>query len=95
MLLANIKRKSPGPIVDEGTQGAVILMPLQCLERFRGFHMTVFTKKELQAQINNIDTRIALLKLPSVTEDERNQADLQKLNAARSELLEKMKVAPE
>jgi hypothetical protein len=57
--------------------------------------MTVFTKKELQAQINNIDTRIALLKLPSVTEDERNQADLQKLNAARSELLEKMKVAPE
>jgi hypothetical protein len=57
--------------------------------------MAVFTKKELQRQINNIDTRIALLKLPSVTEDERKQADLQKLNAIRNELLEKMKVAPE
>ena len=59
--------------------------------------MTLLTKKELQTQINNIDTRIALLKLPTVTieEDERNQADLQKLNAARSELLEKIKVAPE
>jgi hypothetical protein len=59
--------------------------------------MTVFTKKEIQMQINNIDTRIALLKLPTVTieEGERIQADLQKLNAARSELLEKMKVAPE
>jgi hypothetical protein len=57
--------------------------------------MAVFTKKELQRQINNIDTRIALLKLPSVTEDERNQADLQKLSAIRNELLEKMKVAPE
>jgi len=59
--------------------------------------MTVFTKKELKAQINNIDTRIALLKLPTVTieEGERIQAELQKLNAARNELLEKMKVAPE
>jgi len=58
--------------------------------------MTLLTKKELQTQINNIDTRIALLKLPTVTieEDERNQADLQKLNAARSELLEKIKVVP-
>ena len=58
--------------------------------------MTVFTKKELQAQIDNIDTRIALLKLPTVTieEGERNQAELQKLNAARSELLEKIKVVP-
>jgi hypothetical protein len=55
-----------------------------------------FTKKELQAQINNIETRIALLKLPTVTieEGERNQAELQKLNAARSELLEKIKVVP-
>jgi hypothetical protein len=55
-----------------------------------------FTKTELQAQINNIDTRIALLKLPTVTieEGERNQAELQKLNAARSELLEKIKVVP-
>jgi hypothetical protein len=59
--------------------------------------MAVFTKKELQRQINNIDTRIALLKLPSVTieEGERIQVELQKLSAARSELLEKMKVAPE
>ena len=59
--------------------------------------MTVFTKKELKAQSNNIDTRIALLKLPTVTieEGERIQAELQKLNAARSELLEKMKIAPE
>jgi hypothetical protein len=59
--------------------------------------MRVFTKKEIQMQINNIDTRIALLKLPTVTseESERIQADLQKLNAARNELLEKMKVAPE
>jgi uncharacterized small protein (DUF1192 family) len=59
--------------------------------------MTVFTKKELQTQLNNIDTRIALLKLPTVTieEGERIQAELQKLNAARSELLEKMRVAPE
>jgi uncharacterized small protein (DUF1192 family) len=59
--------------------------------------MRVFTKKELQAQINNIDTRIALLKLPNPTteEGERIQAELQKLDAARGELLEKMKVAPE
>ena len=59
--------------------------------------MTVFNKKELQTQIDNIDTRIALLKLPTVTieETERIQAELQKLNAARSELLEKMKIAPE
>jgi uncharacterized small protein (DUF1192 family) len=59
--------------------------------------MRVFTKKEIQMQINNIDTRIALLKLPTVTteESERIQANLQKLNAARAELLEKMKVAPE
>jgi hypothetical protein len=59
--------------------------------------MTVFTKKELQTQIDNIDTRIALLKLPTVTieEGERIQAELQKLNAARTELLEKMKIAPE
>jgi hypothetical protein len=59
--------------------------------------MTVFTKKELQAQINNIDTRIALLKLPTVTieEGERIQAEIQKLNAARSKLVAKMKVAPE
>jgi hypothetical protein len=64
---------------------------------YKGFHMTVFTKKELQTQINNIDTRVALLKLPTVTieEGERIRAELQKLNAARSELLEKMKVAPE
>jgi len=59
--------------------------------------MTAFTKKELQAQIDNVDTRIALLKLPTVTieEGERIQEELQKLNAARSELLEKIKVAPE
>ena len=59
--------------------------------------MATFTKKELQRQINNIDTRIALLKLPTVTieEGERVEAELQKLNAARNELLEKMKVAPE
>jgi hypothetical protein len=59
--------------------------------------MTAFTKKELQAQIDNVDTRIALLKLPTVTieEGERIQEELQKLSAARSELLEKMKVAPE
>ncbi len=49
--------------------------------------MTVFTKKELQAQI----------KLPTVTieEGKRIQEELQRLNAARSELLEKVKVAPE
>jgi hypothetical protein len=60
-------------------------------------YMTVFTKTELKAQINNIDTRIALLKLPTVTieEGERIQAELQKLNAARSKLVEKMKVAPD
>jgi hypothetical protein len=59
--------------------------------------MTVFNKKELQTQIDNIDTRIALLKLPKVTieEGERIQEELQKLSAARSELLEKMKVAAE
>ena len=59
--------------------------------------MTVFTKTELKAQINNIDTRIALLKLPTVTieEGERIHAELQKLNAARSKLVEKMKVAPD
>ena len=58
--------------------------------------MTAFTKKELQTQIDNVDTRIALLKLPTVTieEGERIQEELQKLNAARSELLEKMKIAP-
>jgi len=61
------------------------------------FNMATFTKKELQTQINNIDTRIALLKLPTVTieEGERVEAELQKLNAARNELLEKMRVAPE
>jgi hypothetical protein len=59
--------------------------------------MRAFTKKELQVQIHNIDTRIALLKLPNVKaeEGERIQAELQRLHAARSELLEKMKVAPE
>jgi hypothetical protein len=59
--------------------------------------MRAFTKKELQVQIHNIDTRIALLKLPNVKaeEGERIQAELQRLNVARSELLEKMKVAPE
>ena len=59
--------------------------------------MPSFTRKELQRQINNIDTRIALLKLPTVTteEGERVEAELQKLNAARNELLEKMKIAPE
>jgi hypothetical protein len=67
------------------------------LGRSSGIDMTVFTKKELQTQIDNIDTRIALLKLPTVTieEGERIQAELQKLNAARTELLEKMKIAPE
>jgi hypothetical protein len=59
--------------------------------------MATFTKKELQTQINNIDTRIALLKLPTVTleEGERVEAELKKLNVARNELLEKMEVAPE
>ena len=59
------------------------------------FHMATFTKKELQTQINNIDTRIALLKLPTVAieDGERVEAELQRLNAARNELLEKMKVA--
>jgi uncharacterized membrane protein YcaP (DUF421 family) len=59
--------------------------------------IATFTKKELQTQINNIDTRIALLKLPTVTieEGERVEAELQKLNTARNELLEKMRVAPE
>ena len=59
--------------------------------------MTPFTKRELQTQINNIDTRIALLKLPTVTKEEAEkiQAELEKLNAARNELLEKLKVAPE
>ena len=58
--------------------------------------MTPFTKRELQTQINNIDTRIALLKLPTVTKEEAEkiQAELEKLNAARNELLEKLKVAP-
>ncbi len=57
---------------------------------------TLFTKKELQAQIESINTRIAKLKkLPTVTIDVQNQADLQKLNALRSDLLEKLKVAPE
>jgi hypothetical protein len=57
--------------------------------------MATFTKKELQKQINNIDTRIALLKLPMVAieDGERVEAELQRLNAARNELLEKMKVA--
>jgi ribosome-binding protein aMBF1 (putative translation factor) len=59
--------------------------------------MTPFTKRELQTQINNIHTRIALLKLPTVTneEAERIQAEREKLDAARNELLEKLKVAPE
>jgi hypothetical protein len=59
--------------------------------------MTAFTKRELQTQINNIDTRIALLKLQTATIEEgvRTQAELQRLMAARNELLEKMKVAPE
>ena len=59
--------------------------------------MATFTKKELQTQINNIDSRIALLKLPTVTieEGERVEAELKKLNVARNELLEKMEVAPE
>jgi hypothetical protein len=59
--------------------------------------MAVFTKKELQMQINNVDIRIALLKLPTVSkeEGEKIQVALQKLNSARNELLEKMKVAPE
>jgi hypothetical protein len=57
--------------------------------------MATFTKKELQTQINNIDTRIALLKLPTAATEggERVEAELQRLNAARNELLEKMKVA--
>ena len=57
--------------------------------------MATFTKKDLQKQINNIDTRIALLTLPTVAieEGERVEAELQRLNAARHELLEKMKVA--
>lgn len=61
------------------------------------FHMATFTKKELKTQINKTDTRIALLKLHEVTIEEggRVDAELQKLNAARSELLEKMKVATE
>jgi hypothetical protein len=59
--------------------------------------MATFAKKKLQTQINNINTRIALLRLPAVTIEEggRVEAELQKLNAARNELLEKMKVAPE
>ena len=59
--------------------------------------MTVFTKKELHTQINNVDTRIALLKLPTVSkeESEKIETELQELNAARNELLEKMKVVPE
>jgi hypothetical protein len=61
------------------------------------FHMATFTKKELQKQINNIDTRIALLKLPTVAieDGERVEGELRRLNAARNELLEKMKVATE
>jgi hypothetical protein len=57
--------------------------------------MATFTKKELQKQINNIDTRIALLKLPTVAieDGEWVETELQRLNAARNELLEKMKVA--
>lgn len=57
-----------------------------------------FTKTELKAQIDSIDTRIAKLKtLPTQTieEGEENRADLQKLNATRSDLLERMKGAPD
>ena len=59
--------------------------------------MTVFTKKELHTQINNVDTRIALLKLATVSkeESEKIETELQELNASRNELLEKMKVVPE
>jgi hypothetical protein len=60
----------------------------------------LFTKRELQAQLESIDIRITKIKDPlvptlTIEEGERNQADLQKLNAARSDLLERMKVAPE
>ena len=67
------------------------------MAQFKGFPMTVFTKKELERQIDNIDTRIALLKLATVTIEEGKgiQAELQKLSAARSQLLENMKIAPE
>jgi hypothetical protein len=57
--------------------------------------MATFTKKELQTQINNIDNRTALLKLPTVTMEEGERIQAEKLNAARNELLEKIKVAPE
>lgn len=59
--------------------------------------MTALRKKELQAQLDSIDARIAKLSLPTVTtqEGERNQADLEILNVIRSQILEKMKAASE
>ncbi len=59
---------------------------------------SLFTKKELQAQIESIDVRIDKLKRrPAVTieEAESNRMDLQKLEAARGDLLEKVRLAPE
>jgi hypothetical protein len=60
--------------------------------------MTALLKKELQAHIQSIDIRIARLKhLQAATthEADRNRMDLQKLEATRAELLEKVKSAPE
>ena len=59
--------------------------------------MTALRKKELQAQLDSINARIAKVSLPTVTtqEGERNQADLEILNVIRSQILEKMKAAPE
>jgi hypothetical protein len=59
--------------------------------------MKALRKKELQAQLDSIDARIAKLSLPTVTtrEGERNQADLEILNVIRGKILEKMKAASE
>ena len=56
------------------------------------------TKKELRAQIQSIEERIAKLKrLPTVVIDdhEMHQMDLQKLEATRDGLLEKVQSASE
>jgi hypothetical protein len=59
-----------------------------------------FTKRDLQALIDETDRRMENLNnqpLPPKTmeEAESNRADLRKLAATKSELLERMKVAPD
>jgi len=61
--------------------------------------MTVsFTKKEFQALIESADVKIAKLKnvnALTIEEAQANGMELQKLEAARRDLVEKLKVAPE